>query len=759
TEKTGTIDFDVTIVPLHGTSGGQITGYLVQLQDITEWKKADTALRESEEKYRALIESTSDFIWETDPAFRYTYCSPQMDNLWGIKPETMNGKTPFDVMPPEELKKVTPFIQELVASPHAFSGFVSSAIVSGRLIHVETSGVPFFDADGALLGYRGISRDITDRMQADEMIRARENELRTVTNVVPALISYVGADHRYRWVNKGYEDWFGMSSGQVEGRHVRDVLGESTYEKIRDRLDRALGGETVTIEEQVPGKTGEPRWVSATLVPARDAAGTVAGVIAHVVDITERRQSEANIRESEERLRLAQSGANIGIWDRDLVTGVLTWTPEMAQLYGYEPDMFEKTYEAFRSRVHPDDLERIERIRDEAIAAHRPFEYDFRIVLAHGEIRWISCKGSAQYGSDGRPQRIFGVNTDITERVWTGEALRESEERFRRITESSQVQIAVTSLEDGEVFFTNASFDNAFGYAAGELIGKKSAIFYSNEQDREILVRELKKNNFLNDYEVNVRKKDGTPFWTMVSIRIIDYGGKKAILNTGVDITERKRAEMALRDALAEREVLLSEIHHRVKNNLSAFISLISLEGSYDNTPTGIAMRNDLQNRARSMALIHETLYKTQNFSSVDMQIYLNTLVEQIAGTYKMEHPVEITVNATGVTLDIGRATPVGLIVNELVTNAIKYAFPSDKHGAGIPGTVAITMIRTDGRYCLKVKDNGIGLPPGFDVQSTRTLGLKLVNFLARYQMRSTVTINSSEGTEFVFEFGDDNNV
>lgn len=163
---------------------------------------------------------------------------------------------------------------------------------------------------------------------------------------------------------------------------------------------------------------------------------------------------------------------------------------------------------------------------------------------------------------------------------------------------------------------------------------------------------------------------------------------------------ELRRNQAELQEALREKEVLLAEIHHRVKNNLAAFISLLSLDGSYEDSPAGEALRTDLQNRARSMALIHETLYRTKRFATVDMGVYLQTLVSQIAGSYKSPQVFETIVGADGVVLDISRATPTGLIVNELVTNSIKYAFPRSfdcVKDRGTPCTIRVRLKKTTG--------------------------------------------------------------
>jgi two-component sensor histidine kinase len=219
---------------------------------------------------------------------------------------------------------------------------------------------------------------------------------------------------------------------------------------------------------------------------------------------------------------------------------------------------------------------------------------------------------------------------------------------------------------------------------------------------------------------------------------------------------ELRENEVRLQDSLTEKEVLLSEIHHRVKNNLSAFISLLSLEGSYEESPSGRQLKKDLQNRARSMALIHETLYRTNMFSRVDMGIYLTTLTEQVTGTYFSEKDVRTIVIADGINLDLSRATPCGLIVNELITNSFKYAFPESfdaQASRHAPPTITIALSKSNGTYDLTISDNGVGLPAGYDLTKTQSLGLKLVTFLAKHQMRATITVNSDRGTEFLLRF------
>jgi two-component sensor histidine kinase len=218
------------------------------------------------------------------------------------------------------------------------------------------------------------------------------------------------------------------------------------------------------------------------------------------------------------------------------------------------------------------------------------------------------------------------------------------------------------------------------------------------------------------------------------------------------------KSEADLTEALAEKEILLAEIHHRVKNNLTAFISLLSLDGSYEDTEAGQALRKDLQNRARSMALIHETLYQTGKFSNVDMKIYLDNLVSQVASSYAERSRIRLVIEVHEVTLDIARATTAGLIINELVTNSLKYAFPPGfdcMAARGEPCTIRVSLAHDDGPVVLAVADNGCGLPEEFDPLTTKSLGLKLVTFLARHQLRAEIHVHGERGTEFILRLKD----
>jgi PAS domain S-box-containing protein len=266
---------------------------------------------------------------------------------------------------------------------------------------------------------------------------------------------------------------------------------------------------------------------------------------------------------------------------------------------------------------------------------------------------------------------------------------------------------------------------------------------------------------------IRLRNVGEFPRYIQIEGRVVENDGEKTSRFRAAffDITDRINIEQVLREkeekltqSVREKEVLLAEIHHRVKNNLAALISLISLVGSSEDSPEGQRLKLDLQNRIMSMALIHETLYKTRMYSSVDMGVYLSTLINQIAGSSLRVQPEKIIVSIHGIDLELARATPCGLIVTEIVTNSLKYAFPDSfdcEKTRGAPCTIEVSFTMVDGIYTLSISDNGVGLPPDLDLQNTQTLGLKLVNFLARHQLRATVEVLRNNGTEFRFRFKD----
>ena len=214
------------------------------------------------------------------------------------------------------------------------------------------------------------------------------------------------------------------------------------------------------------------------------------------------------------------------------------------------------------------------------------------------------------------------------------------------------------------------------------------------------------------------------------------------------DVTERRLSERQVRESLREKEVLLKEIHHRVKNNMQVISSLIALQGEQPGGAEHREVFNDIKNRVRTMALVHETLYRSENLAMIRLRDYIGSLRGHIESSYLVGgEGVTITGRVDDISIDIDRAIPVGLIINELLTNALKYAFPG-----GRKGEIVLECVKEGDKIRLSVSDNGVGLPPGIDLSRSDTLGLKIVNALAT-QLAGTITVVREGGTAVAVVF------
>ena len=224
--------YEARLVPEFTPDGS--TGYVLAItRDITERKQAEQELRESRNRYQALIETTADFIWEMDTSGKYTYCSPQMKDLWGYEPQDMIGKTPFDVMPPEERNQALESFMSLAKSPQPFTGLEASSYDSqGRLITVEISGVPFFDADGRWLGYRGISRDVTERKRAQEALAESRKKYRGLVEKVNDWVWEIDADGVYTYSSPRALDLLGYAPEEIVGKTPFDFMPPAEAQRV-----------------------------------------------------------------------------------------------------------------------------------------------------------------------------------------------------------------------------------------------------------------------------------------------------------------------------------------------------------------------------------------------------------------------------------------------------------------------------------------------------------------------------------------------
>jgi len=342
---------------------------------------------------------------------------------------------------------------------------------------------------------------------------------------------------------------------------------------------------------------------------------------------------------------------------------------------------------------------------------------------------------------------------DVTEKRAAEGALEETRERFRAAFHASPDPMVIVRLSDRVVVDVNEGFVVTSGYAAEQVIGKHSeeTPYWKDDESRNRLYDTIRDQGRVDNMETEFRIASGELRPGLMSARIMTLAGEPHILVLVKDISQLKTAEEQIRNSLTEKEILIKEIHHRVKNNLQVISGLFNLQAHHISDPAGRAIYKESQNRVITMALIHEDLYQSADLSSVDLGAYIENLAANLFNSYKVgQDRVKLELDVEHTEMVVDTAIPCGLIINELISNALKHGFPNDR-----AGTVTVRFRPMEEKsFYLEVSDNGVGLPPELDLTETKTMGMQLVKVIVE-QLGGTIEVERQEGTVFKIHFAE----
>ena len=329
--------------------------------------------------------------------------------------------------------------------------------------------------------------------------------------------------------------------------------------------------------------------------------------------------------------------------------------------------------------------------------------------------------------------------------------LEKTKERVEAILNNSPDAILLLK-PDGTIDLCNEAFFEMFGHATNEVLGRHiHDLVEESQADRvDTYLQNSLSHGETNWFQITAQRKDETTFDASGALATIsDTDAVTALVCSLRDISEQVQTEAQIKASLREKEVLLREIHHRVKNNMQVISSLLALQAGYTSDETANQMFRESQNRIRSMALVHELLYQSDDLAKIDFVEYVHKLTRHLLHSYLADvSRITLSIVSDPVFLDVDMAVPCGLIINELISNALKHAFPNNRQGS------VRVELRTDGNglHTILVRDDGIGLPPDLDVHQTESLGLQLVTSLAG-QLNATIGLLRHQGTTFEIRF------
>ncbi|MCF7955376.1 MAG: PAS domain S-box protein [Phycisphaerae bacterium] len=519
---------------------------------LNEIQKREDALATSEAKFRSIVETTSDWIWEVDADGRYVYASPRIKDLLGYEPQEVLGKRPCDLMPPEESERLKARFAELSKVGKPFEGIENINLhKDGRQIVLETSGVPIFDDNGKCCGYRGIDRDITERRRSEEKLRESSAMLKMVIDNIPQFIFWKDCNLIYTGCNQNFARAAGFDTPkELIGKTDYDMAWKKEeadfYRSCDERIMSSDKAEYHIIEPQQQ-TDGTNAWLDTNKVPLHDSEGRVIGILGTYEDITERKRYEQEI-------------ADLARFPAENKSPVLRISRDSKLLYANDAS---KTlldeWNCVVGEPVPDYLQR-------NVADTLSEKVEKIIELQQAEIVYsfmITPIPEAGYVN------LYG--RDITERKRSQEALKISEANYRSIFDSVNDGIFIHEIDTGKIINTNRQTRIMFGYSAEELqnmsVGDISVAEEGFTQKKAIEMIKKAGREGTQLFEWRLRNKFDRVFWSEVSLRAVVLEGKRCMLALVRDIDERKRAE----DALASSE---SRFRALAENANSGMISV-----------------------------------------------------------------------------------------------------------------------------------------------------------------------------------------
>lgn len=414
--------------------------------------------------------------------------------------------------------------------------------------------------------------------------------------------------------------------------------------------------------------------------------------------------------------------------------------PAVIYVLGYTPDELLGDGKKILGIIHPEDKSRF---KESLLDTGKYNIITLRWISRDGKTKYLEHKNTYHFDENARLISVEGIARDITERRRLAELFRESAKRFQVLFERAPYAILIIDKQSAVILDANAQAEVLFKNKRLNFIGKDvHSIFHLRDAgvSKEKTISTLSQDGEYREYDII--RTDGKIIPVGIMSSVIEIEGKQALCSVFRDITARKKYEQDMKDALKEKELLIREIHHRVKNNLQVILSLINIQSSLTNDEKTRAMLSDLDNRIKSISIVHESLYQSPDLSHIDLKEYINKLVNSLNNVYG-RYDIKLTVSCDNIIIPFEQAIKIGLIINEMVSNSFKHAFKDVYNGY-----IDIQAFMIDNnRLRIRVYDNGIGIDEDILNKKTGSLGFQIINMLVR-QLSGELNIKSDKGTD-----------
>ncbi|HUW42035.1 MAG TPA: PAS domain S-box protein [Rectinemataceae bacterium] len=626
---------------------------------------------------------------------------------------------------------------------------------AGAPLQYETSKFPLFDAEGRASGVFGVSIDITELKEAQERLVTANEMLRKILDSIPQFIAWKNRNSVFLGCNRNYASFFGLPEPQsIVGKTDRDLpMSEEDMGQYfeDDRWVMETDRPKHHIIERNTDACGREVWLDTNKVPLHDAEGRVNGLLVAFSDITQRWEAERALAESEQLYLSILDASPDGIAVTDLSGEILMLSPKAMKMLGYERE--ESIGRSVVDFVASEDRGRALAGIARMAAGEAGELGEYRAIHKDGSLRVIEVNAGTVRDADGEHGKIILVMRDIFSHKLTGDSLRESHDLLKAITDAAQDAIVMMD-KSGRIAYWSPAAEKIFGYAADEAIGRNLHRLLASAEDGERIEAGLERFHSTGEgryvgttSEILARTKSGAELPAEMTIAALNMAGDWNAVAVLRDITERKQKEATIAALLEEKDLILKEVHHRVKNNMGTIQSLLTLQAGSLKDGCAVSSLEDAAERVQSMMVLYDKLYQSSSFTSLSAREYLPALVEQVIGNFPSERRVRIETEVEDFSLSSKLLQPLGIIVNELVTNAMKYAFVGRREG-----TISLSASLAGSRVAILFADDGVGFPEAVGLENSQGFGLMLVHALTE-QLRGSIRMERGKGTRFLIEF------
>jgi PAS domain S-box-containing protein len=721
--------------------------------EITGRVQAEQALQSSERRFRALIENSSDAIALIDPSGIVLYHSASYERVMGYCVDERTGRNTFDLIHPED----KPRVSELLAGILREGGRV--ALPPVRVRHASGTWRWIEGVANNLLREPAVAalvvnfRDITERKEAEKALAHSHDLMRYIIEHNRSAVAVHDKEMKYIYVSQRYLDDYKVKEQDVIGKNHYDVFPDLP-QKWRDVHLRVLKGAVESAEDDpYVREDGSVDWTRWECRPWYEADGSIGGLIVYTEVVTERKRAEAALRESEERFRRMFQYSAAGMVLVGMDRCFLQINHAFCRMLGYsETELRART---FQDVTHADDRAPGDALTKQLISGDlESFQLEKRYSRKDGSTVWGLVSSTLIRDTNGRPLHFVTQIQDISERKRMENELMQSEALLQASQKTARMGHFIWDIGKDNVTVSR-TLEEVLGIDARYPRSLEGWLRLVHPEDRprfqeSLTVPGLKEIESF-DTGCRIRRaKDRKVLWVQIMghVDMDAHGNPARIFGTIQDVTERKLAEERIQADLREKEILLKEIHHRVKNNLQVISSMLALQSKSIEDPEIQAVFQSCRDRVHSIGLVHEKLYRTKSLTSVDFGEYARTMLRDMMAHYDAGGRISARIRMRPVQLEIETAIPVGLILSELVTNALKHAFPANRKG----------MLQVDFRiyrqrfWRMAVSDDGIGLPRRKAGPGSEGFGMELIRILTE-QLEGKLQVRRAKGTTFTITF------